>query len=468
MAITAIDVFENNIENGVNLMAIHNPLTFIAEVTYTNTAPDTLQVVLTDDNTNYYTYDCVYYADISLTKRQFIFIADEVLRSFLPTVADVGQGSDTIVNSNITNVVSIYFTDGVTESTPFSITICHAARDYTDLNGALMVDEYNNETKRYTGIVGELVYQYWYNDDANNDIINFDPTKLMVLSTVTDTVGANVTQLERVNDGKLSYGVPPEIGEIWFDVIPYTGLGYIFRTKYLGGEGGIFSNVIGDFSYTLTEIGSNEWILEIAITTNPTNGQYFQFNYTLTGKETQTIRGEFKSYTIQHFDVGFIKKAITPTSEGEITSHILIDWIEYYHTVKAVAKCTNDIKLRYIDRNGQYRFMLMSSFYKAEIRPESIGDIDLYVVSLKDSASNTQRIGYKNKDTLTMRSHLLDADEITLLKDLYNSNDVTIYLNSKWVSVTIKGDNIYRYQKKDALDIILTVELPQSYNLTKL
>jgi len=164
---------------------------------------------------------------------------------------------------------------------------------------------------------------------------------------------------------------------------------------------------------------------------------------------------------------GFLRRCIAPATVGNQTNSLVIDGVTCTHNLVVKDWCTNDILLKYMDKKGQYRFMPFNSFYTRQSKPEKIGEVNELIISLLTDKSDTRNIGYRNSDTLTLTAVNLSETEVTLLKDLYNSSDIQVY-TTKWVRVTIAGDNISRLAKRRTKDVTITVNLPKSYNITEL
>lgn len=466
MAITAIEIIQDNLVNGCELLSVHNPLVFIARATFTGDKPDYLYV-----NINSVQYKAIYLRDESLTERDFYFIADEVLRKELGKIEDINQTTDTILSiSNLSKELTIEFSDGdlITDSVTF--TAVNGARDFESLTGAEMVAECDNESKYYIAAVGEKYYLYWYNDDANNDIISdININNIPIYATKQLTIANMGTALVNEYPDNLSYNAVPPAGKMFCNKMQGGGgvnEGFEFDT-YLTGT---ITNIVVSpaFSYELLELTAGRFNLEITIPNNPVDGEGFSFDCQLTGYPSFSIVGTFDSPTVVQLSKGFIRKAITPTATGLITESILINGVLLSHSVNVKSMCSNGVLLKYLDRNGQYRVIPFVSLYTRKSSPQNIGDVNEFVLSLVDDKGDTRRIGYKNKDTLNLTCPLLNETEIGLMKDLFCSSDVCIKLNGKWVRCYVSGDNFSKIGKRGYKDLNISVELPQSYNITEL
>ena len=98
MAITAIDIYKDNKVGDCDLLNIASPLVFLVDVTYTTAPPDNLYARLYDkDDVKLGVYRCMPLKDLSNAIRRFAFIADEILRQYIPPLDDFTQSSGTLV-----------------------------------------------------------------------------------------------------------------------------------------------------------------------------------------------------------------------------------------------------------------------------------------------------------------------------------------------------------------------------------
>ncbi len=339
--ISAIEIIEDNSISGCYLMSIHNPLTFIVKATYTVASPDTIYAKIGSE-----VYKCIYYGDESATERLFYFIADEILRADLGAIEDYEQTPDTIIHmANLSKDITVTFTESFgihTISDSVVISVVNAANDFESANGAVMLSDFNNESKFYVSSKDKQIYLYWYNDNASN-----------------------------VVDGNT-------------------------------------------------------------------------------------------------YPKGFLRKCLIFTECEISTASIVIDSVTYTHTVNIKEWYDYSYMIKYLDRSGKYRFMPFNPFVKRQSNPVLIGEVNELVYSIYTSKSDKRSIGYKNSDTITMTALELNQNELQYLRDLYCSSDIQLLIGSKWVRVTIQGDNISYLPKRRTKDVVITVNLPKSYNITEL
>lgn len=168
MAITSITVIQDNKVDSKPLLSIHNPLVFIVEANYTSTAPDLLYV---SESVNSGVYSCIPYSDPQAGKRQFMFIADEIIRGLMGEFDDTVQAdSSNELRANKTLDVTLTFYDPTTPATNCTIDFIaiHGTRQFGE--NPCLEEIYDNEDENYVGVVGSPCYCYFFNDNASNVI----------------------------------------------------------------------------------------------------------------------------------------------------------------------------------------------------------------------------------------------------------------------------------------------------------
>lgn len=97
MAITNIEIVQDNIIGDCDLLSVASPLVYLVNATYTGAVPDVIYARLFDGATELGYYKCLPWKDISSTVRQFWFRADEILRQYVPLLEDVSQSDNTLI-----------------------------------------------------------------------------------------------------------------------------------------------------------------------------------------------------------------------------------------------------------------------------------------------------------------------------------------------------------------------------------
>ena len=170
MAITAVNVVQTNIVGSANLLAAHSPIAFIATVDYTGVTPTRCNVEIRDKTgTLVDTYRAIPYSDITATQRQFVFFADEPIRSLLGDFDEFVQTVNQLVYvDGLTGEYNIRFVDPDNAATYDEVLIdfAHASRQFGA--GICMEDQYDNDPDNYYAPEGNFVYVYFYNADEAN------------------------------------------------------------------------------------------------------------------------------------------------------------------------------------------------------------------------------------------------------------------------------------------------------------
>lgn len=166
-----VRIIQDNKVDGWELLSVHNPLVFIAEVDYDGTTPDTISVRLESDSVVIFEGNAITFKDSAPKTRQFVFMADTFIRGAMPDYEDEVQGANTLIPiQNITKPFTITFTyENITASTSF--VACNASSQFGDEFGACLKDI--NLPKTYTAGEDGVVYLYMHNWDENN-VISMD------------------------------------------------------------------------------------------------------------------------------------------------------------------------------------------------------------------------------------------------------------------------------------------------------
>lgn len=178
MAISAITITQDNHENGSDLLAVHSPLVFIATAIHDNTpAPDYVHVLVyqhTDFEGTKVLKDVfrtILKDDNSTTERNFMFVADGILRGYMEGFEDFTQLSDTIQYcEGFTQIFTIIFEDpdnpsNVAETT---FTALHGSGQF--LEGCNKKEIYDNDIDTFIGVPNTPAMVYFYNIDTDAEL----------------------------------------------------------------------------------------------------------------------------------------------------------------------------------------------------------------------------------------------------------------------------------------------------------
>ena len=166
-----VRIIQDNKVDSWELLSVHNPLVFIAEVDYDGTTPDSISVRLESESVVIFEGNAITFKDSAPKTRQFVFLADTFIRGAMPDYEDEIQGANTLIPiQNITKPFTVVFTyENITASTSF--VACNASSQFGDEFGACLKNI--NLPTTYTAGEGGVVYLYMYNWDENN-VISMD------------------------------------------------------------------------------------------------------------------------------------------------------------------------------------------------------------------------------------------------------------------------------------------------------
>lgn len=167
MAITAIELAQDNLVGSVNAMAVHSPLVFLVDVEYNSIAPDYIYAELLLAGQSLIIARCIYVTDISATVRRFKFTADEIIRSYMPEFDDFVQSGGSVVEAtNISRSFDLVFKSdlGGTIQQSINIDAVHCARQIGQNQN--LSDITANSTDVYIGAPNKPVYVYFYNTES--------------------------------------------------------------------------------------------------------------------------------------------------------------------------------------------------------------------------------------------------------------------------------------------------------------
>jgi hypothetical protein len=175
MAITNINIFQDNIVDGSNLLSVDNPLIFLFDVTYSGEAPDSLGIKLFDDSTLLLEQRAIGIRSIATGSIiRFRYDATKIIPSFFDTdsIDDVDQVENAFDQMAITKTMKIRAYDLENETLNVEI-------DFIAIRGSQQfgqypnkIDLFNNTAKTFYTHPDYFTYVYFYNslDGASIDI----------------------------------------------------------------------------------------------------------------------------------------------------------------------------------------------------------------------------------------------------------------------------------------------------------
>lgn len=140
-------------------------------------------------------------------------------------------------------------------------------------------------------------------------------------------------------------------------------------------------------------------------------------------------------------------------------------------TIDVKEWCEGNKILKFLDRNGQYRFYPFNRYWETKDKPKLIGKASKIIESVLDSQSNTSNVGYKNTRTISLVAENVSETEMSVLADIYSSPRVFMYvgedtdLAKDWIQVEIKKGGQVSLRKANFGKIELDVILPEWYTI---
>lgn len=468
MAISSIEITQDNIVSGCDLLAVHNPLVFIAEVTYSGDAPDFVYVRI-ETGSDLDDYKAIYLDDISGIKRRFYFVADEILRSYLPELSDTVQTANTTIEiNNLTTDITLSFRESLTGgvvSDLLTFTIVHAARDFQAENGASMVDICNNESKYYVTGLDQSLYLYAYNDNASNKVADLTDLGIANNLTLDDTITATLNYLVNNNPAYID-----EAGDKFIQATKDLLTNELTLTA-VNGNIITFNATLpigGNYTAVVSNNGTSSASIVYSFSGNPSDEEIFQLEI-ITAIETLIIDTFYGMQNTTTYAKGFIRKKIEPDTLGLQELGFAIEYEQVAHNLNVRNWCDGDILVKYIDNDGQFRYFPFSKFYRTEVNSEEIGKINPLILSIKDQGSNQESIGYKSNNRITLTAELINYNDREVLSFIYNSKLTYLIIDGKEIQVNVSsGDRLKRLEKIKFSQSTITFDLPQSYNITSL
>ena len=189
MAITSVDISQDNIINGSNLMPVHSPLTFLVDVTYTGVDPTILFVDVIHESEVLETYKCIPFNDPLANVRTFAFIANDVMKGLMGEFDDFAHLTETleyVEGRTKLFTLNFYDPDNIATNDSVVIDLVHGAAQFGDNPNFDSI--FNNDDQVVYGPDGSWCYVYFYNDDINNVLTIGSPVATLDLASDYDDV----------------------------------------------------------------------------------------------------------------------------------------------------------------------------------------------------------------------------------------------------------------------------------------
>lgn len=174
MSLAISEIVQSNISDSSDVISIHNPIVYIVTCEYIGEdTPESIPVYIYSLNRTSQeyelkgTYKAMPYNDVDSTHRQFIFVANQILRGYMSSFDDYCINGDVV---SYHGEMSVDFRINFINLTwGIEFTALHAVRQIGENQN--LTDVYSNDAGNvyYTG-VGMPVYVYYWNYDENAEI----------------------------------------------------------------------------------------------------------------------------------------------------------------------------------------------------------------------------------------------------------------------------------------------------------
>jgi len=514
-------------------MAIHSPLVFLIDVTYSGATPSLYCDITIDGITpisDDATFQCVYLEDVSPTVRRFIFRADSILRGYMEDFEDFVQTAESVaeVLKVKQDFILVFYDEDETAEDTVEMIAFAATRQFGQT--PTISEIYDNSDDLYVAGKDKPVYIYFFNDTAGSTAVITDGTTNYPLVTGGETV---------IEDNDLatwegsSYETYPEN---WV----------IDSNKTFAAAWRIYENPAGEGDLLMTGAVANDYMIFTNSESTWDKGEKVNLtlNYKTTNTQIRIAAVEVSLYAIESGylilpsdiyalssalpDVAAYTDIIIPLitlseyafvngpricilgifaeSAADIELHIdniklsAPTAVSYYRlkvndlesdtiyqlkegatvlaskTVRVKPFCTDYRYLKYLDRNGQYRFYPFNNRWETKDNPKKIGKINQLITNLLDDQGDSKSVGYTKERKLVLVADDVTEDELDFLCDIYTSPRVYLEVGTgatdeakDWVLVDVSSrDNLVRRKKGNTSKVELTVTLPEWYNITML
>ena len=173
--------------------------------------------------------------------------------------------------------------------------------------------------------------------------------------------------------------------------------------------------------------------------------------------------------------IGYYRYKLDNLSEGTSTLSFYVNGaLVVTHSIITKPYCTGEKLIKYLDKNGQYRFYPFNKYFEERIDAKLIGKSNEFITSILTAQASEKNIGYKSTKTLSLIATGVSSDELVMLSELYDSPRVYLYIGDgtsdeakDWLLVTIvKNDGLVKRRKANFGQFSIDVELPEHYTIS--
>ena len=159
-------------------------------------------------------------------------------------------------------------------------------------------------------------------------------------------------------------------------------------------------------------------------------------------------------------------------ADSEKTINFTVNWVNVAQkTIKPLSFCSGDLRLKYLDKNGQYRFQPFEKYYETRDNPELIGTTNKFITNILSDQSNKLMVGYNNERTMALNADV-PTEQLKKLQDIYTSSRVYLYIGSNnsdapkdWLLLdkVQVGAAIVRRSRANTGNISIVITLPEHF-----
>jgi hypothetical protein len=166
-------------------------------------------------------------------------------------------------------------------------------------------------------------------------------------------------------------------------------------------------------------------------------------------------------------EIGFYRIKVDADTEKDVNLYINNILSSTKHVVP-IEYCSDDLILKYLDRDGHYRFWVFNRFFEKRDQPEKVGSVNKFITNLLTDQSESSNVGYRNKRVIDATSDV-PKEAIDVVSDIYASPRVYLYIGtstdlaSDWLEVEVSGNNIVKSRKGSLTRVDLSITLPEWY-----
>ena len=174
-------------------------------------------------------------------------------------------------------------------------------------------------------------------------------------------------------------------------------------------------------------------------------------------------------------EIGYYRYKLDNLPEGNTTISFYVNGaLAVTHNIVVKPYCTGEKLIKYLDKDGQYRFYPFNKYYEERIDAKLIGKSNEFITSILTAQTSEKNIGYKSTKTLSLIATGVSADELVMLSELYYSPRVYLYIGNgssdeakDWLLVTvIRNDGLVKRRKANFGQFAIDVELPEHYTIS--